>query len=412
MLKRVVITGMGAVTPLGNSVDEFWKALIRGTSGVDFITKFDTKDHATKFAAEVKNLSTDGIIEPRELKRFDSFTVYALVAAQEAILDAGIDFEKEERDRIGVIVGSGIGGIKSFETEHSKILAKGPRRVSPFFIPQMIIDIASGHISMRYNLTGPNYSVVSACATATHSIGSALRTIQVGDADVMICGGAEASITPLGVAGFNVIKALSTRNDDPKTASRPFELNRDGFVIGEGSGILLIEELEHAKKRGAKIYAELLGLGFTADAYHITAPAPGGEGAARAMRACLKSAGLKPEEVDYLNAHGTSTPPNDKNETIAIKNVFGEHAKKMRISSTKSMTGHLLGATGAVELIASILAIRDGVVPPTINYFDPDPECDLNYTPNVPVEKKLRTAMSNTFGFGGHNAVLLVSALK
>jgi len=411
MERRVVITGLGAVTPLGNSVKEFWQGLIEGRSGVDYITYFDTSNHVTKFAAEVKNLSTEGILDKKDLKRLDNFTVYAMVAAHEAILDSGIDLEKEDRDRIGVIVGSGIGGIASLETEHAKLLKHGPRRISPFFIPQMIIDIVSGHISMKYNLKGQNYSVVSACATATHAIGVAFKAIQRGEADVMICGGTEAAITPLGVAGFNAMKAISTRNEDPKAASRPFDLNRDGFVMGEGSGIVVLEDLEHARKRGANIYAELKGIGFTADAYHITAPAPGGEGAVRAMRICLNDAKANPEDVEYINAHGTSTPYNDKNETEAIKTVFKDHAYKMNISSTKSMTGHLLGAAGGIELIASVLALKYGIIPPTINYTDPDPDCDLNYTPNIAYEKKIKLAISNTFGFGGHNAVLAVGLL-
>ncbi len=409
MGRRVVITGLGAVTPLGNTVGEFWKALVEGKSGIDYITHFDTSNHTTKFAGEVKNFSTEGVIDPRELKRLDLYVQYALVAAAEAVADAGVDFDKEDRDRVGVIVGSGIGGLLSFENEHTKMIEKGPRRISPFFIPQMIIDIAAGHISMKYNLKGPNYAVVSACATASHAIGSAFRAIQYGDADIMVTGGAEAAISPMGVAGFNSMKALSTRNDNPQAASRPFEKNRDGFVMGEGAGIIILEELEHARKRGAKIYGEMRGIGFTADAYHITAPAPGGEGAARAMRAAMRDGGLTIDQVDYINAHGTSTPANDKNETIAIKTVFGERAYQINVSSTKSMTGHLLGAAGAVEFIASVLAIQNGIIPPTINYEEPDPECDLNYTPNQAVEKKIYAALSNTFGFGGHNAVLAVS---
>lgn len=408
MNRRVVITGMGAVTPLGNSVKDFWQGLLKGRSGVDYITQFDTSNHATKFGAEVKDLSTEGIIEPREEKRLDKFTKYALVAAHEAILDAGLDFEKQNPERTGVLLGSGIGGILSFEQEHEKFLKGGPRRVSPFFIPQMIIDIASGHISIKYGLQGPNYSVVSACATASHAIGDAFRLIQHGDAEIMVTGGSEAAICPMGVAGFNSMKALSTRNNDPKSASRPFEKNRDGFVIGEGAGIFILEELEHAKKRGAQIYAEMAGLGFSADAYHITAPAPQGKGAVKAMQWCLNNSQLNRQDIQYINAHGTSTPFNDKSETEAIKTVFGEHAKQLNISSTKSMTGHLLGAAGAAELIASVLAVQNHIIPPTINYVEPDPECDLNYTPNQSVERKVEVAISNTFGFGGHNAVLAV----
>jgi 3-oxoacyl-[acyl-carrier-protein] synthase II len=410
--RRVVITGMGAVTPLGNSVADFWKAMLESRSAATNITKFDATNHITKFACEVKNLSTTNIIEPKELKRIDEYAQFALIAAHEAVQDSGLEFEKENRERIGVLVGSGIGGIKSFEEEHRKFLEGGPRRVSPFFIPLMIIDIAAGHISIKYNLQGPNYSVVSACATASHAIGDALKIIQRGDADVMICGGAEAAICPMSIAGFNSIKAISTRNDDPPKASRPFDRKRDGFVMGEGGGIVILEELEHARKRGAKIYAEMRGIGFTADAYHITAPTPGGEGAIRAMSLCLKDSGLNPEEVHYLNAHGTSTPYNDKSETEAIKKVFAADSYTLNISSTKSMIGHLLGAAGSVELIAAVLAIKNGIIPPTINYEEPDPDCDLNYTPNVPVERKVYAAMSNTFGFGGHNAVLAVSAFK
>jgi 3-oxoacyl-[acyl-carrier-protein] synthase II len=342
----------------------------------------------------------------------DRFTQFAVVAAEEAVLDSGINLNNINKERAGVIVGSGIGGLPSFEEEHSKLLERGPRRISPFFIPQLIIDIAAGYISMRYGLKGPNYATVSACATASHAIGDALRLIRYGDADVIVTGGAEAAVCPMSVAGFNAMKALSTRNDDPKHASRPFDKDRDGFVMGEGSGILVIEDLEHAKKRGAKIYAEIHGAGFTADAYHITAPSPGGEGAVRAMRRCMEDGGLNPEDIDYINAHGTSTPYNDKSETEAIKTLFGEHAYVLNVSSSKSMVGHLLGAAGGVELISSILAINHGVIPPTINYQRPDPECDLNYTPNHPAEKPVRAAISNTFGFGGHNACISVGKFE
>ena len=410
--RRVVITGMGVLSPIGNSIKEFWEGILSGKSGADGITKFDVTAHTTKFACEVKNFSTENILEPKEASRLDEFCQYALVAAHQAVTDSGIDFEKEDRERIGVVVGSGIGGFKSFEDMHKRFLEGGPRRLSPFFIPQMIIDIASGHISIRYGLKGPNYGVVSACATASHSIGDAFKIIQRGDADVMITGGSEAAITPMGVAGFNAMKALSTRNESPQTASRPFDKTRDGFVMGEGAGILVLEELEHAKKRGATIYAEMRGIGFTADAHHITAPAPGGEGALRAMKLCIKDGGLNPEDVQYINAHGTSTPYNDRSESEAIKTLFGEYAYKLNVSSTKSMVGHLLGAAGGVELIASVLAIREGVIPPTINYQEPDPDCDLNYTPNQPEQRKVYAAISNTFGFGGHNAVLAVSAFK
>ena len=411
--KRVVITGMGAVTPIGNSVKEFWDGMMAGKSGADMIKKFDATQYATKFACEVKDFCpAEDVISPKELKRIDLFAQFAIVAAEEAIRDSGLDFEKVNRERAGVIIGSGIGGIMSFEEEHKKYLNGGPRRVSPFFIPQMIIDIASGHVSIKYGLKGPNYASVSACATASHNIGNAFKTIQRGDADLMISGGSEAAICPLGVAGFNAMKAISTRNDDPKKASRPFDKNRDGFVMGEGAGIVVLEELEHAKKRGAAIYAEMRGIGFTADAHHITAPSPGGEGAVRAMHLCLADGGLNIEDVQYINAHGTSTPYNDKSESEAIKTLFGEYAYKLNVSSTKSMVGHLLGAAGGVELIASVMAINNGMIPPTINYEEPDPDCDLNYTPNQPVEKKVKAAISNTFGFGGHNAVLSVSEYK
>jgi 3-oxoacyl-[acyl-carrier-protein] synthase II len=410
--RRVVITGMGAVTPLGNSVNDLWKAMLVGRSAAGPITKFDATNHTTKFACETKNLPTENIIEPKELKRIDEYAQFALVAAHEAIRDSGLEFEREDRERIGVLVGSGIGGIRSFEEEHRRLLEGGPRRVSPFFIPLMIIDIASGHISIKYNLKGPNYAVVSACASASHAIGDAFSIIQRGDAEVMITGGAESAICPMSIAGFNSMKAISTRNDDPPRASRPFEKNRDGFVMGDGGGIIILEELEHARKRGAKIYAEMRGIGFTADAHHITAPAPGGEGAIRAMRLCLKDGRLNVDEVQYINAHGTSTTYNDKSETDAIKAVFGDHAYQLNVSSTKSMMGHLLGAAGSVELIASVLVINHGIIPPTINYEEADPECDLNYTPNKPIERKVFAAVSNTFGFGGHNAVLAVSAFK
>ena len=411
--KRVVITGLGAVTPLGNSVQEFWDGMLAGKSGAEMITRFDAGQYATKFACEVKNLTPpENVISPKESKRLDLFTQFAIVAAEEAIRDSGLEIDKINRDRVGVIFGSGIGGIQSFEEEHTKYMEGGPRRVSPFFIPQMIIDIAAGHISIKYGFKGPNYASVSACATASHNIGNAFKTIQRGDADLMVTGGSEAAICPMGVAGFNSMKAISTRNDDPKHASRPFDKNRDGFVMGEGAGIVILEELEHAKKRGARIYAEMRGMGFTADAHHITAPSPGGEGAVRAMRQCLADGGLNLEDVQYINAHGTSTPYNDRSESEAIKTLFGEYAYKLNVSSTKSMVGHLLGAAGGVELIASVLAINNGIIPPTINYEEPDPDCDLNYTPNQPVERKVKAAISNTFGFGGHNAVLSVSEYK
>ncbi len=409
MRKRVVVTGIGVVTPIGNNAREFWEGLLEGRNGVDYITHFDPKEHDTKFAAEVKNFDPSPVLDSREVRRMDLFSQYAMVATAEAVQDAGLNMEQEDPNRVGVIFGSGIGGLFSFETEHRKMLERGVRRISPYFITQMIIDIAAGHISMRYGMKGPNYATVSACATASHAIGDAVRLLRYGDADVMLAGGSEAAITPMGVGGFNALKALSTRNDDPQHASRPFDKQRDGFVMGEGAGVLVLETLDHALARGAKIYAEIRGVGFTADAHHITAPAPGGEGAVRAMRRAIEDGELQLEEIDYINAHGTSTQYNDKSETQAIKTLFGDHAYKLNVSSTKSMTGHLLGAAGAVELAATVLAVHHDVIPPTINYEEPDPECDLNYTPNQPEKRRVYAAISNTFGFGGHNACITVS---
>jgi 3-oxoacyl-[acyl-carrier-protein] synthase II len=412
MRTRVVITGIGAISPLGLNVAELWNGLLAGKSGIAPITLFDTAEYTTKIAGEVKGFDPEQNFDKKEIKKLDPFARFAIAAAREAIAQSGLDKESEDLTRIGVIVGSGIGGMLSFEEETRKLVTKGPRRVSPFFIPQMILDIAAGHISMEYGFKGPNYATVSACASGGHAIGAAMQTIQRGDADVMICGGAEAAITPMGIAGFNSMKALSTQNDEPGKASRPFDLNRDGFVMGEGAGILVVESLEHAQKRGAHIIAEMAGFGFTADAYHLTAPAPGGEGAVRAMKQCLVDGGLAPEDVDYVNAHGTSTPYNDKNETAAIKTVFGDHAHQMSISSTKSMTGHLLGAAGGMEAIIATLTVKENRVPPTINYETPDPECDLNYTPNKAIEREVRAVVSNTFGFGGHNACISVKKFE
>jgi 3-oxoacyl-[acyl-carrier-protein] synthase II len=403
---------MGIVTAIGNNVADFWEGLLTGRNGIDYISRFDTTDFPTRFGAEIKNFNTDGIIDAREARRMDLFAQYAMVAAHEAVNDSGIDIEKIDPDMAGIVVGSGTGGIQSFANEHQKFLEKGPRRVSPYFVTQMISDIVAGLISIRYGFKGPNYATVSACATSAHAIGDAFRLIKYGDADLMITGGTEAAITEMSIAGFSAMKALSTRNDDPKHACRPFDKERDGFVMGEGAGIVVLEELEHAKKRGAKIYAEVLGIGFTGDAHHVTAPAPGGEGAVRAMRRCLKEGRLSPEDVQYINAHGTSTPYNDANETAAIKTVFGEHAYKLNVSSTKSMVGHLLGAAGGVELIATALAVYHNIAPPTINYEVPDPECDLNYTPNQPQERHITAAISNAFGFGGHNACLLLGKFE
>jgi 3-oxoacyl-[acyl-carrier-protein] synthase II len=405
--KRVVITGMGAITPLGNSVEEYWEGLKNGKNGACLITKFDASQFATRFACEVKDFDVEKYIDKKEARRMDLFTHYALASAIQAVEDSALDIENEDLDRIGVVYGSGIGGMETFEKQHAVFLKSGPRRVSPFFIPMLISDIAPGHISIKYGFKGPNYAVTSACATSTHAIGDAFILIQRGAADVMVTGGAEAPIIPMSIAGFNASRAISTWNDRYSEASRPFDKDRNGFVMGEGAGSLILEEYEHAKKRGAKIYGEIIGVGMTADAYHITAPAPEGEGAFRSMREAIRDAGISTDDIDYINAHGTSTPLNDLNETKAIKKLFGEHAYEMAISSTKSMTGHLLGAAGAVEAIASIMAIKEGIIPPTINLDEPDPECDLNYTPKVAAKREIKYALSNTFGFGGHNATLV-----
>jgi 3-oxoacyl-[acyl-carrier-protein] synthase II len=408
MSRRVVITGMGTVTPLGLNVNDSWQAAIKGKSGICQITHFDTTGFTTTIAGEVKNFEPEQHFDKKEIRRLDPYTQYAIVSAREAIQSAGLNFDQVDRNKIGVIVGSGIGGMFSFETEFRKLIEQGPRRISPFFIPQMISDIAAGHISMEFGFKGPNFATVSACATSGHAIGTAFNTIKIGEADMMICGGSEAAITPMGIGGFNAMKAISTNNENPEKASRPFDLNRDGFVMGEGAGIVILEELEHAQKRNASILAEMAGIGFTADAYHLTQPAPGGEGAVRAMRLSIENGNLKPEEISYINAHGTSTLHNDRNETEAIKTVFGELACKLSVSSTKSMTGHLLGAAGAVELIFTVLSLKDGIIPPTINYETPVPECDLDYTPNKATKREIFAAISNTFGFGGHNACLSI----
>ncbi len=406
--RRVVITGMGVISPLGHTVDEFWRNLLAGKSGVDAITRFDTAQFDTKIAAEVKNFTPEAYIDKKEARRMDAFTHYALAAAKLAVEDSRLLDAPLDKDAVGVIVSSGIGGMDTFEREGRKLIEKGPGRISPFFIPMLIADIAPGHISMQYGFKGPNYAIISACASSSHAIGEAFRYVQRGEAEVMICGGAEATVTPMGVGGFNAMKALSTRNDAPQQASRPFDLDRDGFVMGEGGGILVLESLESARRRDAKIYAEMAGAGYSADAYHITQPAPGGEGAVRAIRLALKNAGVAPEDVQYVNAHGTSTAANDKNETQAIATVFGDHAQTLHISSTKSMIGHLLGASGAVELVATALTCRDGAVHPTINQMTADPDCFLNYTPNTAVRREVNVAISNSFGFGGHNVCLVV----
>jgi len=407
-MNRVVVTGMGVISPVGIGLENFWQSLVEGKSGVGPITHFDASELSTRIAAEVKDFDAKDYIDRKEAKRMDRFTQFAVAAAKMASQDAGLEMEKLNSDRVGVVLGTGIGGTDTFEKQHKVLQDKGPGRVSPFFVPMMIANMAAGHISINLGAKGPNYTVITACASGTNAIGEAFKLLQRGDADVVITGGTEAAITPMSVSGFCSMKALSTHNDEPQKASRPFDKNRDGFVMGEGSGILILETLEHAKKRGASIYAEIVGYGATADAYHITAPAPEGEGGARAMSNALKDAGLNPSDIDYINAHGTSTPLNDKFETAAIKKVFGDNAKKVAISSTKSMIGHLLGAAGAVELITSILTINKGIITPTINYEERDPECDLDYVPNEAREANVNYALSNSLGFGGHNATLIV----
>ncbi len=407
MKRRVVVTGMGALTPVGNDVSTMWESLLTSRSGAAPITHFDATTFEVRFACEVKNFDPLDFMDRKEAKRADQFTQYAVAAAKQAMVHAGFgDGTGYDPFNTGVIIGSGIGGLKIFEEQHDVYRQRGPSKISPFFIPMFISDIAAGIVSMQFQAKGPNYATVSACATSAHAIGDAYRTIQYGDADVMITGGAEATVTPMAMGGFSNMKALSERNDSPATASRPFDLTRDGFVMGEGAAMLVLEELEHARKRGAKIYSEIVGYGATGDAYHLTAPAPNGEGAQRAMKRALNDAGLGPEDIQYINAHGTSTPANDQNETAAIKAVFGEHASKVSVSSTKSATGHMLGAAGAVEAVIGTLAINNGIIPPTINYHTPDPECDLDYTPNKPVNREVNAVISNSFGFGGHNATL------
>jgi 3-oxoacyl-[acyl-carrier-protein] synthase II len=404
--RRVVITGLGAVTPVGNTAEEFWASLTQGKSGIGPITRFDSTGYATRIAGEVKGFDALKFVDKKDDRKLDLFLKYAIACATMAVEDAGLDPAKEDRDRFGVLVGSGIGGLGTLLDSHKTLLDKGPDRVSPFFIPMLIINMASGLISMRFGARGPNSAVVTACATGNHAIGDASRIIQRGDADVMIAGGAEAIIIPLTIAGFCQMKAMSTRNDEPARASRPFDADRDGFVAGEGGGLIILESLEHAVRRDARIYAEVVGYGMTSDAHHMTAPDPEGDGAARAMAAALRDAGLQPPEVGYINAHGTSTPYNDKFETIAIKRVFGEHARRLPISSTKSMTGHLLGAAGGIEAIATALALYHGILPPTINQEKPDPDCDLDYIPNQARKQDVEVALSNAFGFGGTNATL------
>ena len=410
-MRRVVITGIGVVSPIGNNVNDFWQNLVAGKSGIDTISSFDPDKYGltVKIAAEVKNFNPEDYFDKKDAQKFSDFIKFAYAAAMEAMKDADLENANIDKDRVGVIVGTGIGGLKDIEEQHDILNEKGARRVSPFFIPYGIANMASGIIAIKYGFRGPNYCVVSACATGNHSIGDAFRIIQRGDADIMIAGGTESAITPLGIAGFASMKALSTRNDEPQKASRPFDKDRDGFVMGEGAGILILEEYEHAKKRGAKIYAEIKGYAATDDAFHVTAPCSDGEGAAMCMRLALKDASLNPEDIDYINAHGTSTPLNDKIETLAIKKVFKDHAYKLKISSNKSMIGHLLGAASAVEAVASVKTIETGIIPPTINLENPDPECDLDYVPNKAIQYNVRNVLSNSFGFGGTNACIILS---
>jgi 3-oxoacyl-[acyl-carrier-protein] synthase II len=405
--RRVVVTGLGVVTPVGNDLNTFWQNLITGQCGIDKITAFDASAFATQIAGEVKNFDpTPAFPSPKEIRRTDRYSQFGVYAAWSALQDSGLDLAKENLDEVGVFLGSGIGGLQTTSEQLKILFERGPGRLSPFMIPMLISNMASGLVSMYFNLRGPNFATCSACATANHAIGEAWRTIKMGDAQIMLAGGAEATVVPIGIGGFCAMRAMSTRNDDPKTASRPFDKDRDGFVMGEGSGVLVLEELEHAKKRGAKIYCEIAGYGNTADAHHLTSPSPGGEGAARCMKMALRSGGLNTTDIAYVNAHGTSTPQGDVCETQAIKTVFGDHAKKLVVSSTKGATGHMLGAAGAVEMTACALAIQHGIVPPTINLQNPDPECDLDYVPNTAREMTVNAIVNNSFGFGGHNSTI------
>ena len=399
---------MGAITPIGNNVEEYWASLLAGKSGITRVTVFDASDYATQIVGEVKGFEPGNYMDKKEARRMDRFTQFAIAATRMALDDAKLDLDKIDRDRIGTIIGTGIGGMETLHDQYKVLFDKGPNRVSPFFVPMMIANMASGLTSITFGLQGPCTCVVTACATATNSIGEAFKVIQRGDADLMVCGGTEATISPAALAGFSSMKAMSTRNDDPEKASRPFESGRDGFVMGEGCGVVLLETLEHALARGAKIYGEIAGYGTNADAFHITAPAPEGAQQAKVMALAIKDAGLQPSDVDYINAHGTSTPLNDKNETLAIKTLFGDHAKKLAVSSTKSMTGHLLGAAGGIEFIACALTVANDMIHPTINYENPDPELDLDYVPNKARKQTVNVAISNSFGFGGHNACVLV----
>ena len=411
--RRVVITGMGVVSALGTGVETFWRELIAGHCGIDRITGFDPSAYDTQMAAEVRNFDpSPAFPSPKEIRRTDRFSQFGVHAGWQALRDSGLDLEKVDRNQVGVFIGSGIGGLETVAQQHKTLLERGPGRLSPFMIPMLISNIASGLLSIYHNLRGPNFATCSACATANHALGEAWRTIKMGDATVMLAGGAEATVVPIGIGGFCAMRAMSTRNDDPKRASRPFDKERDGFVMGEGSGVLVLEELQHAQARGARIYCELAGYGNTADAHHLTAPSPGGEGAARCMAMAVRNAGLNPQDISYINAHGTSTPQGDIAETEAIKTVFGPHARKLAVSSTKGATGHMLGAAGAVEMIVCAKAIQTDTAPPTINYEVPDPQCDLDYVPNTPRSLEINAIVNNSFGFGGHNACLVAKKFK
>ena len=410
--RRVLVTGVGVVSPLGNDIETFWANLVAGKSGAAPITRFDASGMDSRFACEVKDFTTDGVCDRKDAKRMDRFVQFAVVASHEAIRQARLDLDALERDRVGVVLGSGIGGMETFETQHRILLERGPGRVSPYFIPMMISDMAAGQVSLQFGLRGPNFGTVSACASGAHAIGEAVRLLRAGDADVIVCGGAEATITPMAVAGFCSARALSTRNDDPQRASRPFDRDRDGFVIAEGAGVLVLETEDHARRRGAPALCELGGYGASADAYHLTAPAEDGNGAARAMRRALEDAGLEPGDVDYINAHGTATPAGDPVEVVAVKSVFGAHARRLMMSSTKSMTGHLLGAAGGLEAVITTLTLARGIVPPTINLDHADPRCDLDFVPHQARTLAVRAAVSNSFGFGGHNVSLALRALS
>ncbi len=412
MKRRVVVTGLGVVTSLGRAVETFWDRILRGESGVGPITLFDVSGFRVQFGGEVPwDAESQNIANPKELRRLDRFTQFAMAAAADAVSDSGLDFSKEDPFRCGVVIGSGIGGLSEFEAQHERLLHKGVDKVSPFTIPKLMVNSGSGHVSSMYGIKGPNFAVATACASAANSIGDALRAIQYGDADIMVAGGAEAALTPMGLAGFQNMRALSFRSDAPQKASRPFDMHRDGFVLAEGAGVVVLEELEHARARGARIYGELMGYGASGDAGHITQPDEEGRGAARAMSMALADAGLSVDRVQYVNAHGTSTPLGDKAETVAVKRVFGDHARRLAISSTKSQLGHTLGASGGIELVVCALTINRGVIAPTINLENPDPDCDLDYTPNVARDAKVDVAMSNSFGFGGHNACLVLGRL-